>query len=161
MKDYIPGLDDMFAEDLKDPEFRKLYRKQKPYFDLVVEMINRRIDLGLTQEDLAERIGSYQSRISTIESGEHDFRLSTIIEIAEALGTQLSINLIPIEQTVESEIEANFLESVSYGAEEDEQDTWGTEYEAVESVNATGHSQINDRKDPLEDVDEGKEMVRV
>lgn len=94
------SFDDLITVLNKDDEFVKADRKLKPYYDLVLAIINRRDELGLTQKDLAEKADTYQSRISKIESAEHDIRLSTLIEIAEALGTEVCIQLIPIEKPV-------------------------------------------------------------
>ena len=80
----------------EDPEFRKADRKIRPYYDLVVEIINQRVRLGLSQKELAEKAKTHQSRISKIESAELDVRLSTLIEIAEALECELEISLSPI-----------------------------------------------------------------
>ena len=82
----------------ENPEFRKAKRKIRPYYDLVVEIINRRSELGLSQTELAEKASTHQSRISKIESAELDVRLSTLIDIAEALETELIITLLPIEE---------------------------------------------------------------
>ena len=91
-------LDELFANDLQDQEFQEIYRRQKPLYDLVAEIISRRLELGLTQKDLAKLAKTFQSRVSKIESGKHDFRLSTIVRIAEALETEVSIRLIPFEE---------------------------------------------------------------
>ena len=91
------SLDDVFEKDLQNEGFLKKERLRKPYEDLLVDIINRRVELGLTQKDLAEKAKTFQSRISKIESGEHDFRLSTIIQIAEALNSELIVRLMPFE----------------------------------------------------------------
>src|SRR5512133_1301683 len=83
----------------QDPEYRQEERRLRPYTDLVVQIVNRRDELGLTQKDLAERANTHQSRISKIESGEHDIRLSTLIEVAEALGCEVCIQLVPFQET--------------------------------------------------------------
>jgi len=44
---------------------------------------------GLTQSDLARRLGRVQSRVSEVEAGEADPRLSTAASMAEALGQPL------------------------------------------------------------------------
>ncbi len=95
--DELKTIEEVFVEDLKDPEFLKALRRTKPHNDLVSQVINRRSELGWTQRELAKRAGTYQSRISKIETGEHDFRLSTIVKIAEALNTEVLIHLIPLE----------------------------------------------------------------
>jgi HTH-type transcriptional regulator/antitoxin HipB len=56
---------------------------------------------GLTQSDLARRLGRVQSRISEVEAGEADPRLSTATFMAEALGQQLMV--IPKERIKEVE----------------------------------------------------------
>lgn len=92
--------DEVFADLEKDEEFKKADRQLKPYYDLVKAIVKRRNELGLTQKDLAERASTHQSRISKIESAEHDIRLSTLVQIAEALDTEVSILLIPIEKNI-------------------------------------------------------------
>lgn len=87
----------VFQDDLQDPDFLRESERLKPYYDLVVELIKRRGQLGLTQEELAARAGTHQARISKIESGELDFRFSTLVSIANALGARLHIALKPQE----------------------------------------------------------------
>ena len=96
MEKITGDFEELFSEELGDAEFIDHYRRQKPYSDLVIDVVNRRNELEMTQKELAKRAGTYQSRISKIESGEHDFRLSTIINIAEALETEVEIRLKPI-----------------------------------------------------------------
>jgi transcriptional regulator with XRE-family HTH domain len=104
---------DEFDKELnEDAEYRKAKRKIRPYYDLALEIIRRRVNLGLTQKDLAEIAETYQSRISKIESGEHDIRFSTLIDIAEALQCEIARNiLIPIN-VVEIELPKNKFESI-------------------------------------------------
>lgn len=90
--------DEVTSKLEENPEFRKAKRKIRPYYDLVVEIINRRNELGLSQKELADKADTHQSRISKIESAELDVRLSTLINIAEALETELIISLLPIEE---------------------------------------------------------------
>ncbi len=92
----VSTLDDLFAELNKDPEFRAEYRRQKPYYNILLDVIKRRKELNITQKELAARTGTHQSSISRIESGEHDIRLSTLIEIADALEAQVEIKLVPV-----------------------------------------------------------------
>jgi transcriptional regulator with XRE-family HTH domain len=90
--------DELLSELEKDPEFRNARRRIKPYFDLLKDILRRRKKLGITQKELAKRANTHQSRISKIESGEHDIRLSTVISIAEALDTEVIIQLLPYEE---------------------------------------------------------------
>lgn len=97
MREITASIDEIFAEDMRDEEFLKASRQTRPHYDLVVDMINRRIELNISQKDLAKRARILPRRISRIESGDHDVKLSTIIKIAEALETEVSISLEPIK----------------------------------------------------------------
>lgn len=46
---------------------------------------------GLTQQQVADRIGKERSYISLIERGETDMQLSTFIQISEAVGLRFSL----------------------------------------------------------------------
>ena len=94
MKD-TKSFEELNSELRTNSEYRKAERAIKPYYDLALEIIRLRAALGLTQKDLAQKAGTYQSRISKIESSEFDIRLSTLISIAEAMDTQVSIKLVP------------------------------------------------------------------
>lgn len=47
----------------------------------------RRIELGLTQEQLAEKCGLHFTYVSSVERGERNVTLRTIVRLATALGT--------------------------------------------------------------------------
>lgn len=94
------SLESLFEGFKDNEEFNKESRRLKPYYDLVVQIINRRNELGFTQKDLAGKANTHQSRISKIESAELDIRLSTLIQIAEALQTEVTIKLTPINAPI-------------------------------------------------------------
>jgi transcriptional regulator with XRE-family HTH domain len=79
----------------KEPSFRAERRRQRPYFDLILEVIRARKRLGITQEELAARAGMQQSAISRIESGEHDIQFKTLIQLAEGLDSTIEIKIVP------------------------------------------------------------------
>lgn len=78
----------------EDPEYRKEYRRLKPRYDVVREILRLRHSLGLTQKQLADKAATHQSRVSRIETGEDDFRISTLVSVAEALGADVEIRLV-------------------------------------------------------------------
>lgn len=53
----------------------------------------RRKKLGMTQKELAERVGRERTYINRIEKGETDLQLSSFIRIAEALGIMLRLDV--------------------------------------------------------------------
>jgi ribosome-binding protein aMBF1 (putative translation factor) len=54
---------------------------------------NRRKELNLTQKELAESVGKERTYINRIEKGETDMQLSSFIQIAEALGISLRLDV--------------------------------------------------------------------
>lgn len=46
---------------------------------------------GLTQAELAKRIGLRQATISRLEKGEGDTKLSTVLDVLSALGLEITI----------------------------------------------------------------------
>ena len=80
-------------EELKDPEFRKEFEKQRRALALSMKILKLREKKGLTQGQLAKRMGTSQQAISRIESGDYEgFTLKTLEKIAEATGTRLKID---------------------------------------------------------------------
>ena len=57
------------------------------------------MDKGLTQQELAESVGTSHSQISRIESGRHRTNLNTLVRIASALGIKV---LVGFESTSET-----------------------------------------------------------
>lgn len=49
---------------------------------------------GLTQEQLAEKIGTKKTYISRIENGKADVQLSTLFRIFEGLGRRVSLTIL-------------------------------------------------------------------
>jgi len=47
---------------------------------------------GMTQQELADKIGKKREYISLIERGETDMQLSTFIQISEAIGLKMSLS---------------------------------------------------------------------
>jgi len=54
---------------------------------------DRRKELKMTQQQLAERIGKERSYIAHIERGQTDMQLSSLINISNALGMKLTLNV--------------------------------------------------------------------
>lgn len=78
-------------EALKDKEVRKLYDELKPEFDLIANVMRKRIEKGLTQRELAQKMGTKQSAISRFESGNYNPSLAFLQKIAQALEGELMV----------------------------------------------------------------------
>lgn len=59
--------------------------------DLMVELKRRRLDRRITQEDLAAQMGTAQSHLSDLESGEVDPRITTLMRWARRLDIRIPL----------------------------------------------------------------------
>ena len=65
-------------------------------YALADQMLRARARAGLTQDAVAERMGTTKSAVSRLEStGKHAPSLATLKRYAEAVGCELQVNLVP------------------------------------------------------------------
>ncbi len=81
-------------EQLKDPEYAREYAALEEEFALARALIQARRRAGLTQRQVAERMGTTQSAVARMESGR-SASLASIKRYAEATGSRLTIRLEP------------------------------------------------------------------
>lgn len=79
---------------MSNPEFRAEYEKADAEFSLIEELIRARSEAGLSQADLAKRIGTSQSAIARLEGGGVSPSVSTLRRYAEATGRKLEVSLV-------------------------------------------------------------------
>lgn len=83
------------SEDLKDPEFKAHYQKERQALMLAMKIAKLREKKGLSQQQMAKLMGTSQQAISRIESGNYEgFTLKTLEKIAEATGTRVKIEFV-------------------------------------------------------------------
>lgn len=81
---------------LKRKEFKKAYEALDEEYTLIRQMLEARSRSGLTQEAVAELMGTTKSAVSRLESvGKHSPSLTTLKKYAKAVGCSLEIKLIP------------------------------------------------------------------
>lgn len=69
----------------ESPTYQETQDRLRPFEEIARVVIMRRAHLDLTQQDLAERMGTTKSVISRIESGQHRTNTDTLRRLAEAL----------------------------------------------------------------------------
>ena len=74
---------------LQNKAFRKEYEKYDLAFEIGQMVLEARIVKGLTQEELAQLVGTKQPSIARLENGQQLSSLSFLEKIADALGTDL------------------------------------------------------------------------
>ena len=72
------------------PGFRELAQRRQA---LVASLVERRRELGLSQTDVAARMGTSQSAVARLESGASDVRLTTLERYAAAVDRELDWRL--------------------------------------------------------------------
>lgn len=80
---------------LKRKDFREAYEDLDEEYTLIREMLAARSRSGLTQEAVAERMGTTKSAVSRLEgAGKHAPSLTTLKKYAQAVGCHLQIKLV-------------------------------------------------------------------
>lgn len=76
--------------------FVEAYAALELEYQVAGQMLNARSRAGLTQDAVAERMGTTKSAISRLESaGKHAPSLSTLKRYATAVGCELQVKLVP------------------------------------------------------------------
>jgi len=81
---------------MKRKGFGEAYDGLATEYALVRELLGARSRASLTQEEVAERMGTTKSAVSRLESaGKHSPSVSTLQKYAEAVGSRVEIRLVP------------------------------------------------------------------
>ncbi|MBL6957299.1 MAG: helix-turn-helix transcriptional regulator [Chlorobium phaeobacteroides] len=90
-------------KDLENEEFRKEYEALEPKYALIRELLFARKQSGMTQEAVANKIGTTKSAISRLEAGsKHAPSITTLRKYAEAVGCDLVIKLEPKRKSADA-----------------------------------------------------------
>ncbi len=80
-------------EALRNPELKREYEKLTPRYELISELISARTKKGITQKDLAKKMGTTQSSIARLEAGNINPSLGFLEKIASVMGYKLTVQL--------------------------------------------------------------------
>ena len=82
------------------PGVRKAYDDLAEEFALLDEVLKARAETGLTQAEVAARVGTTQSAIARLESAEpkHSPSIATLQKYAKAIGYKVEIRLVKSER---------------------------------------------------------------
>ncbi len=81
------------AELLAKPSIRAAYAAQAEEFALARELIAARTQAGLTQADVAERMGTTQSTVARLEGGKAVPSMRSLQRYAQAVGCRAVVRL--------------------------------------------------------------------
>ena len=85
---------DYLNEQLKNPEFAAAYEVLEPQYQIARAIIAARLESGMTQAELAEKVSLSQSNISRLESGTFNPTVQTLEKVAAGLGKKLEFNFV-------------------------------------------------------------------
>ena len=77
----------------QSPKFAKNFDKGYEQFKIGIILKQARLEAGLTQEQVANKLRTRKSAISRIENHAEDIRLSTLVNYAQAVGKHLQLEV--------------------------------------------------------------------
>ena len=77
-----------------DHQFRQAYDALKPEFAVARQLIAARSHAGLSQAEVARRMGTSQSAVARLESGERLPAMRSLEKYAKAIGYKLEVRLV-------------------------------------------------------------------
>lgn len=80
---------------MADPENRRIYEEEAKKKELWLQLVEARQATGLTQQEVAKRMGVSQAQIARIEKSGYDaYTLRTLRRYLDALGDQFTLEVV-------------------------------------------------------------------
>ena len=90
MRDFEDFKKEMFS---KDPDLKRAYDDLELEYSIIAQIIQKRLKKGLSQKQLAEKIGTKQSAIARLEGGTTNPSVGFLERISKALDSKLQISI--------------------------------------------------------------------
>ncbi|ENG7506239.1 helix-turn-helix transcriptional regulator [Vibrio parahaemolyticus] len=85
----MSNLQSLKKKALADPKVKAEYDALEPEFNVISTLLSMRETAGLTQSQVAERMGTKESNVSRLEKGTGNPTIKTLMKYAKACGCQL------------------------------------------------------------------------
>ena len=92
--------DQVKRERADSPARRRGYERAGRTIRLAMEIHELREKRGLSQRELAERLGTTQSAVARPEAGDVSPSLPTLDKVAEALGVELVVSFVDLDNRI-------------------------------------------------------------
>ena len=92
-KKYI-DFDSYRRQMLKDPKIKKYYDEEGKKLEIAYQILMLRKKHRISQKQLARKIGTTQSNIARMESGQQNFSTETLYKVANAFGRELKVEFV-------------------------------------------------------------------
>lgn len=99
----LESVDAHLKKKLKDPYFKELYELEEQKLSVVKRIINYRLKHGLTQKQLAEKVGITQQHFSKIERGDFA-NVMTLEKVLLAIGCTVQIKAVELKFSIAEQI---------------------------------------------------------
>jgi DNA-binding phage protein len=86
--------DSYVNQELKKPEVRRAYEEETAVLSIGLELANQRKRKGMTQAEVARKIGTSAPQLSRTERRPENVNMRTLMRYAEAVGMNLDIRLV-------------------------------------------------------------------
>ena len=93
MNDPVKPWSEVKNEMLRDPETASAYNELDEEYVLIASIMRARLEKGLSQAELAARMGTTQGNISRLESGRYNPSVKFLQRVARALEKELEVTL--------------------------------------------------------------------
>ncbi len=90
---------ELLAEQLRDPEFRSEWERTALARAIANKLIAYRLEHGLSQTALAQRLGMRQPAVARLEAGGHNPSVEMLRRIARALDVEIVLAVVPPHRT--------------------------------------------------------------
>ncbi len=90
--------EEYFSKLENEPGYEEAKRNLEVFITLANDLLDLRLEAGLSQTELAQRIGTRQANISRVESGLGNPTVKFLQKIAAALNVRLVIRFEPLTE---------------------------------------------------------------
>jgi predicted transcriptional regulator len=88
--------EDLEKELLTDSATKREFDKLAPRYAVISELIKARIKNKMTQRDVADKVGTKQSAIARLESGNVNPSLEFLQKVARVMGLSVHLSIKPL-----------------------------------------------------------------
>ncbi len=83
-----------FKERMKDKKFRKAFEQERRRLAIAYEILKLREKHGYTQKELAKKLGTTQSVVARVETGNQNLTINYLNKIADIFKKDLRIRFV-------------------------------------------------------------------
>jgi len=88
------SFDVYLGQQLKKPKVRAAFEQERKFLDIGFALASQRKKQGLTQEEIAKKIGSSAPQVSRTEHRPEHSNVRTLARYAAAVGMELDLRLV-------------------------------------------------------------------